>query len=141
MRAGDIMTSRIVAVGEHSTLAQAVRLLAGTPDTSLPVVDASGHLVGLVTATDVLERIRNLLESSDIGEAVGGSVTDAMATPVLAMTADTDIEHVAAALGEPGTCAVPVVRGFTPIGMITRLELVRALAHRETGPAPPRRTP
>ncbi|WP_420910860.1 hypothetical protein [Rhodococcus sp. OK519] len=50
-----------------------------------------------------------------------------MATPVLAVRAATDLRHVAAALSGAGTCAVPVVDGFIPIGTVTWLELVRAL--------------
>ena len=127
MRAGDIMTRRVVTVGEDTSLADAARLLGTAPEAALHVVDAAGHLVGILTATHLLERIRIVLSATDLSAAVPGVVADAMTTPVLAMRAETDIAHVAAALADTDTYAVPVVDGFTPVGTITRLELVRAL--------------
>ncbi|WP_127916775.1 HPP family protein [Prescottella agglutinans] len=136
MRAGDIMTRRVVTVPEHATLAHAARLLDAAPEATLQVVDAAGHLVGILTATHLLDRIRAVLSDTDLVTAVHGAVADAMTTPVLAMRAETDIAHVAAALADTDTYVVPVVDGFTPIGTITRLDLVRAL----TAPTPPPRS-
>ncbi|GAB2647428.1 CBS domain-containing protein [Prescottella soli] len=140
MRAGDIMTRQVVTVPEHATLAHAARLLGTAPEATLQVVDAAGHLVGILTATHLLERIRTVLSDTDLGAAAAGAVADAMTTPVLAMRAETDIAHVAAALADTDTYAVPVVDGFTPIGTITRLELVRALTGTGPAPAPPPRS-
>ncbi|WP_430332578.1 CBS domain-containing protein [Rhodococcus sp. ACT016] len=141
MRAGDIMTRRVVTVGEDATLAHAAHLLGTAPEATLQVVDAAGHLVGILTATHLLERIRIALSATDLTAAVPGVVADAMTTPVLAMRAETDIEHVAAALADTDTYAVPVVDGFTPIGTITRLELVRALTGAAPTATPPPRNP
>ncbi|CAM3050549.1 CBS domain-containing protein [Prescottella defluvii] len=130
MRAGDIMERGVVTVGEHASLADAVGLLCTDPRATLHVVDAAGHLVGLVTAAHLLEPIRAVLaavERSTGGDATTDTVADAMSTPVVAVRADTDIGHLAAALTDTDTVAVAVVDGFTPIGTVTRLELVRAL--------------
>lgn len=134
MRADDIMTRKVVTIDEHATLADAAGLLGTDPESTLHVLDHAGHLVGLVTAAHLLDRLRPLLAATDVVDP-RDTVSDAMTAPVLAVRAATDVRHVAAALSDAGTCAVPVVDGFTLIGTVTRLDLVRAL----TGgrPAPP----
>ncbi|WP_127951957.1 CBS domain-containing protein [Rhodococcus xishaensis] len=139
MRAGDIMTTRVVTIDEHATLAYAAHLLGPDPESALHVVDASGRLVGIVTATRLLDRICALLNTIDLASSGWDTVSDAMTTPVLAVGADTDISHIVTALTDRDTrtYTVPVVDGFTPIGAVTRLDLVRALYDR-TPPPPPR---
>ncbi|WP_127946838.1 CBS domain-containing protein [Rhodococcus spongiicola] len=141
MRAGDIMTTRVVTIDEHATLAYAAHLLGPDPESALHVVDASGRLVGIVTATHLLDRIRALLNTIDLASTGWDSVSDTMTSPVLAVGADTDITHIVAALTDRDarTCTVPVVDGFTPIGAVTRLDLVRALSE-GTPPPPPKRS-
>lgn len=136
MRAGDIMTRGIVTIGEHATLAHAAGLLGTDPESALHVVDASGRLVGIVTAAHLLDRIRAVLAATELAAGTD-TVADAMTTPVLAVHADTDIRHVVAALTDALTYSVPVVDGFTPIGAVTRLDLVRALTDSDgSGPGP-----
>lgn len=135
MRAGDIMTRKVVTIGEHATLAAAAGLLGTDPESTLHVLDDAGHLVGLVTAAHLLDRLRPLLLAATDVVDPRDTVSDAMTAPVLAVRAATDVRHVAAALSDAGTCAVPVVDGFTLIGTVTRLDLVRALT--DGRPAPP----
>jgi CBS domain-containing protein len=52
--AGDLMTSPAVTVTPHDTLEQAARLMYRRRVKRLPVVDANGHLVGIVGRSDLL---------------------------------------------------------------------------------------
>ncbi|QBJ94622.1 CBS domain-containing protein [Rhodococcus sp. ABRD24] len=124
MRARDIMTHPVATVGEHATVTDALRLLADSAVSALPVVNNDGELVGLITVANLLDKIA----PAPGPDGAVDRVTDLMITPVLAMTPDTDVRHVATALADARTRAVPIVDQFTVIGMITRLEVVRALA-------------
>ncbi|WP_458247690.1 CBS domain-containing protein [Streptomyces sp. MAI_2237] len=53
--AGELMTSPALTVAPDATLAQAAREMARARVKRLPVVDASGHLVGIVSRADLLK--------------------------------------------------------------------------------------
>ena len=52
--AGDLMTAAVVTVGPEDTVEHAARLMYSRKVKRLPVVDASGHLVGIISRADVL---------------------------------------------------------------------------------------
>jgi CBS domain-containing protein len=52
--AGDLMTSNVVTVKPDDTVEQAARLMYHLQVKRLPVVDAGGHLVGIVSRADLL---------------------------------------------------------------------------------------
>ena len=52
--AGDLMTRNVVTVKPDDTVEQAARLMYHLQVKRLPVVDAGGHLVGIVSRTDLL---------------------------------------------------------------------------------------
>jgi len=52
--AGDLMTAAVVTVAPEDTVAHAARLMYTRKVKRLPVVDANGHLVGIISRTDVL---------------------------------------------------------------------------------------
>jgi CBS-domain-containing membrane protein len=52
--AGDLMTSNVVTVKPDDTVEQAARLMYHLQVKRLPVVDAGGYLVGIVSRTDLL---------------------------------------------------------------------------------------
>jgi CBS domain-containing protein len=54
MTAGDLMTSPAVTVGPDDTVEHAARLMYARDIGRLPVVDASGRLIGIVSRTDLL---------------------------------------------------------------------------------------
>jgi CBS domain-containing protein len=56
MRACDVMTTRVAGIHPKATLAQAIALMADFNLTTLPVVDISGTLVGMLTGSDILRR-------------------------------------------------------------------------------------
>jgi CBS-domain-containing membrane protein len=53
--AGDMMTSPAVAVGPGATVSQAARLMHAKRVKRLPVVDAQGRLIGIVSRADLLK--------------------------------------------------------------------------------------
>ena len=54
-----LMNSDVVTLGNNATLRDAAKALAGGSIHSVPVVDDEGHLIGMITSTDL---IRTLLD-------------------------------------------------------------------------------
>ena len=52
--AGDLMTTAVVTVAPEDTVERAARLMYERRVKRLPVVDANGHLVGIISRADVL---------------------------------------------------------------------------------------
>src|SRR3954452_19051992 len=56
MNAKDVMTIGVVTVAEDASITEAIRLMLQRKISGLPVIDASGALVGMVTEGDFLRR-------------------------------------------------------------------------------------
>ena len=120
-----------------------------------PVVDAAGEMIGIVSEGDLLHRAeigtaRRHRErrrswwldhfaaelARDYVKSHGRTVKDIMTRDVVTVTEDTDLGEVAALLEAKRIKRVPVTRDGKVIGIISRANLVRALA--ATKGAPPR---
>ena len=51
---GDIMVKDVIPLNERATVADAAKLLSGGGFHSLPVMSGNGHLIGIVTTTDLI---------------------------------------------------------------------------------------
>jgi len=80
--------------------------------TGMPVVDASGALVGVVTEYDVI---------SKQGETVG----DIMSRGVVTVSEETTAARVVELVGLHGIRGIPVLTGGKLVGLVTRADLVR----------------
>ena len=56
MKASDVMSRNILSVGRDATIAEAIRLMLDHQISGLPVIDAAGKLVGILTEGDLLRR-------------------------------------------------------------------------------------
>ena len=56
MRVRDVMTANVISVSAQATILEAARTMLRNRVSGLPVVDAQGRLVGIVTEGDFLRR-------------------------------------------------------------------------------------
>jgi CBS domain-containing protein len=54
--ARDLMRPQMITIDRHASLAEAGRLLVGNSISGAPVTDASGHVVGVISLRDLVER-------------------------------------------------------------------------------------
>ncbi len=130
-RVADLMSTSPVTLPDTATVLQAWRSLADKGIGQAPVVDAGGHLVGLLTRADLLkpERLPDPDSHALVWRALlQQNVQDIMWTPVPSAAPDSDIRHVARVLLDTGLPGLPVVdeQGVV-IGFISRSDILRAV--------------
>ncbi len=130
-RVSDVMSTQIITLKDSATVLQAWQILSDKLVGQAPVVDATDHLVGLLTRADLLQPSR--LPSPDSHALAWRAlmmqnVKDIMVTPVPSVAPDSDIRRVAQVLLETGLPGLPVVddQGLVA-GFISRSDILRAV--------------
>jgi CBS domain-containing protein len=137
MQARDIMSSPVVSVTPDMTVKYAANLLSAHGFTALPVLDEDGRLIGVVTEADLVRdrfpRDARYHPAEGTGPAdppkpPAGTVGGVMTTPAVEMSAGTDVVDLVRVLLEDRIRSMPIVDGSHVVGVVTRRDLVRALA-------------
>ena len=121
---GEVMTANPISVVETASLAEAASILDTRKVSGLPVVDADGTLVGVLSQTDLVRaRANQHLVANWPGLAVG----QVMTKPALTIAATASLEEAAKAMEERRVHRLVVTNATaTPIGIISTSDLVRA---------------
>ena len=144
MKAADVMTRPVISVAPDEQITHAARLMLQNKISGLPVVDGSGKLVGVVTEGDFLRRaetgtqkrrprwIEFLLGpgrlASEYVHTSGRKVGEIMTDEVYTVAEDAPLEEVVRLMERRRVKRVPVMRGDQLVGIVTRANLLRALA-------------
>jgi CBS domain-containing protein len=140
----EVMTSPAVTVGPREPVRDAIALLDRYRITSIPVVDDAGRPVGVVSEADLLRttfgRDRRLHTDSvapgDHGpcETVG----EVMTSPARSVSADSDLIDAFDLMDDTVVKSLPVLLNGRVAGVVSRRDIVAALARGELAAA---RTP
>lgn len=128
----EVMTSPAVTVRRSDPPETALQLLARGGYTSLPVVDERGELVGIVSEADLLRASlppdprAHLRPVTDTG-ARPASVAEIMTREPHTTTQSADVAELAQVFARTAWKAMPVLRGTTLVGILSRSDVVRAL--------------
>jgi len=144
--AANIMTRDVAAVHPETPLLDAVKLMARRRISGLPVVDAGGAVVGVLTEGDLLRWregytekqarwLDMLAEGQEMAPAFLEAIRDqhnrvknAMSAGAITVTEDVSAREIAALMTKRNIKRVPVVRDRKLVGIIARSDLVRAFA-------------
>jgi len=153
MKAADVMTSHVISVAPDASVQECVRLMLEYRISGLPVIDATGSLVGIVTEGDFLRRVEAGTErkrprwleflagpgrlADEYIHSHGRKVSEVMTSDPITVTEDTPVEQVVRLMEGRRVKRLPVVRGTTVVGILSRANLLHALAvvGREAAPA------
>lgn len=144
--ARDIMTRDVVTARKGTSIEEAMRIMAENKISGLPVVDTDGSLVGIITESDVLLKGIHLpsemrgsspglfaLKPDGIDEAYRRAqsecVEDAMTRKVIVYEEDSLVVDIARAMVEHAINRVPIVDGRRLVGIVSRRDVIRAMAH------------
>ncbi len=126
-----LMTPDPIVINESAPIDVCVRMLEENEISGMPVVDADGLLVGVISETDV---VRARATEHLWSRWPGLRVRHLMHAPVLTADRQMGIEEAAVLMERAHVHRLVVVdeRQVLPIGVISTSDLVRALARRPT---------
>ena len=152
MKASDVMTRRVISVRPDTSILEAAQLMLQKRISGLPVVDSQGQLVGIVTEGDFLRRAETGTErhrspwlefligpgrlANEYVHSHGRKVEEVMTSGPKTVAEDTPLEDVVHEMEQNHIKRLPVVRGNQLVGIISRANLLHALASlaREAAP-------
>jgi len=144
MNAADVMTAKVLSVGPESSIVDAVKLMLAHNISGLPVVDSDGRLLGIVSEGDFLRRAETGTErrrprwlefllgpgrlADEYIHTHGRKIKEVMTTNVATVSEETPLDEVVRLMERRRIKRVPVMRQEKLVGIITRANLLRALA-------------
>jgi CBS domain-containing protein len=154
MQARDVMTTPVVTVRPDTRVEEIAQLLLERRISGVPVVDAAGTVVGLVTEGDLMRRPEIGTErqrgwwlrffgderarAEEYARAHGSRAEQVMTRNVVTVSDETSLAEIARLLEEHHIKRVPVVRGGKLVGIVSRANLLHGLAT-HADPTPPAR--
>jgi CBS domain-containing protein len=144
----DLMTRRVITVRPETGVQEAARLMTTNRVSGLPVVDGTGRVVGVVSDGDLILRQRRPKArpwwraffadpertAREYRKTAGLTVGDVMTRPAIVISPVYEIETAAAILHTRSIRRLPVVRDGRLVGIVTRGDLMKALAGADGGP-------
>ena len=144
MRAHHIMTKDVITVTPHTSIEEAAKIMLQTHVSGLPVMDDTGKLVGIVSECDFLRRseigtgrkrpawlqflVGPGLAAADFVHERGRKVEDVMTEDPITVDEQAPLEELVRLMEKKGIKRVPVLRGNTLTGIVTRSNLLQAVA-------------
>lgn len=148
MKAKDVMTTEVVTIRRETGVERVAQLMLTRRISGIPVVDDDDRLVGMVTEGDLMRRSELHVSplaswtsvekrARDYARGHGREAKDVMTAEVITIGEETPVGEVAALLEEAGIKRLPVMRGGRLIGIVSRADLLRALAVSRPEPVAP----
>ena len=144
MKAMDVMVRDVVTVKPDDDVAHAIKLLAQHDVSALPVVDDDGGVIGIISEADLVHRseidtekhhpwwIEALSPASTLAEEFakshGRRVSEIMSSAVVYALEETPLGEIATLLEKHRIKRVPILRDGKLVGVVSRSNLIQALA-------------
>jgi CBS domain-containing protein len=144
MLAKDIMTADVVTIAPDLSVEKIAQLLLSCNISGVPVVDAGGGLIGLVSEGDLLQRHEGGTErqrswwlslltgpeerAREFVKTHGRTAEQVMTREVITVTADTPVGEIARIMERRRIKRVPVVEDGKIVGIVSRANLLHGLA-------------
>jgi CBS domain-containing protein len=118
MQAKDIMTREIITVGPTMTVRKLAMALIKNQISGAPVAGKNGKIVGVVSEADIVAK-------------KGKDVKAIMSKKIISVGEDTAVEEIARLMTTEKIKRVPVMRGDSVVGIVSRADIVSAIARGE----------
>src|SRR5262245_82693 len=134
MRAHQIMTRRVITVTPDTTILEAANTMLRQQISGLPVLDATGRLVGIVSEGDFIRRseigtqrkrgvwlkFRLGAGATDYVHEHGRKVSDVMTADPITVAEDATLEQIVTLMETNGVKRLPVMHGDELVGIVSR---------------------
>lgn len=144
MKAADVMVANVISVTPDVLVQDVAYILLSNRISAVPVIDDDGRLLGIVSEGDLMRRAeagtgrhrswwlamltRTEVLAADYVREHARKVTDVMTRNVVTVAPDTPLQDIATLLEKNGIKRVPVVEGGKVVGIVSRANLLQALA-------------
>ncbi|GAB4336478.1 MAG: CBS domain-containing protein [Desulfobulbaceae bacterium] len=150
LRAKDIMTRDVVTVNRETSVRELAGLLAEKKISGVPVVDAGGNLVGVVTESDLIDQAKKVhiptvmalfdsfvfLENperleKDLKKMSAATVGDICSAKVVTVGEETPVDELATIMAEKKVHTLPVLdKDGAMTGIIGKSDIIKTIARR-----------
>ena len=143
MRAHQIMTRQVVTIGVDASVVEAADTMLRYHLSGLPVVDAAGELIGLISEGDFIRRAEIGTQrkrsrwltflvgadriAADFVHERGRKVGEIMTPDPITVTEDTPLDQIVQIMESNSVKRLPVVSGNRLVGIVTRSDFVSAV--------------
>ncbi|MFO8191529.1 MAG: CBS domain-containing protein [Bacillota bacterium] len=150
--AKDIMSKPAISVTEDHTLREVLEILAGQHFSGMPVVNAEGKVIGIISDTDIIRYSQQLnvvplsnlsgwispyAEISDLASMKKGfellyktKVSEVMTRKIYSVKDDTPTSKIAQLMSRRNINRVPVIDSADKlVGIVTRSDLVQCMTN------------
>lgn len=144
MKAMDVMVRDVVTVSPEADVASAIDLLIEHDISALPVVDDDGNLIGVISEAGLVRRseigtdkhrpwwLEAMTPAStlatEFAKSHGLRVGEVMSPHVVSASEETPLSEIANLLERNRIKRVPIVRDGKVVGIVSRSNLIQALA-------------
>src|SRR4249920_741101 len=144
MRAHQIMTRSVITIAPDATILEAAKTMLQHHVSGLPVIDAAGKLVGIVSEGAFIRRseigtqrkrgrwLKFLLgagaAATDYVHEHGRKVSEVMTSDPITVTEDATLEEIVNAMETNGVKRLPVMKADRLVGIVSRANLLQAVA-------------
>jgi CBS domain-containing protein len=144
MRAHQIMTRPVITVTPKTTIVEAANTMLQRHVSGLPVVDAAGKLIGIISEGDFIRRseigtqrkrgrfLKFIMgpgkEATDFVHEHGLRIAEIMTPEPLTIGEDSDLEEIVKLMEKNNVKRLPVMRGDKLVGIVSRSNLLQAVA-------------
>ena len=129
MRVRELMQTKVQTVHPDDAVNDAVVTLTDAHVSALPVVDETGHMIGVISSTDILTseaEARDAVEREALFEQM--MVQDIMTPRPFTVSSDADVREAAQQMLYAEVHRLFVTSGHQLVGVISTTDIVRAVA-------------
>jgi len=144
VKASDVMVSNVITVGPNTTVKEIADILLNNRISAVPVVNENGTIVGIVSEGDLLHRVESGTERAhswwldllsgkealarEFLKSHAVKASDVMTKRVVTAGPDAELGELATLLEKHRVKRVPIVKDGKLVGIVSRANLLQALA-------------
>jgi CBS domain-containing protein len=152
MRVSDIMAREVVSVPPDASVREVASLMLERRISGVPVVDAEGRVLGVVSEGDLIRRpeidtdragrgwlsifVSDEERARDFVKSHGRRAREVMTQPAVCVAPETPLDEAVRVMERHHIKRLPVIDEGKLVGLMTRADLVRALLQQQHTPLP-----
>lgn len=149
MKVSDIMARNVLTVPPEASVREVASLMLERRISGIPVVDAEGRVLGVVSEGDLIRRpeidtdqesrgwlsifVSEEERARDFVKSHGRRAREVMTQPAVCVAPDTPLDEAVRIMERHRIKRLPVVEHGKLVGLMTRADVVRALLERRPG--------